>query len=98
MGSVHSSELNYLFPKLSNTHLINGPDLAPDSARLADQMVAQWAQFVHTGNPNRTGLPTWPGYAGGSSVMLLAPGASSAYDADKHHHCSDFWRKHFTLP
>ena len=98
MGSVHSSELNYLFPKLSNTHLINGPDLVPESAILADQMVAQWAQFVHTGNPNRTGLPHWPAYAGSSSVMLLAPGASSAYDADSQHQCSAFWRKQFTLP
>lgn len=98
MGSVHSSELNYLFPKLSNTRLINGPDLAPESAKLADQMVAQWAQFVHTGNPNRAGLPHWPAYTGASSVMLLAPGASLAYDADSQHYCSAFWHKEFILP
>lgn len=98
MGSVHSSELNYIFPNLSNTSAINGPELAPASAALATQMVAQWAQFVQTGNPNRAGLPAWPAYAGGSSVMLMVPGASAAYDADTQHQCSAFWRKQFTLP
>ncbi len=98
MGSVHSTELNYLFPNLSNTQKIDAPDLSPQSGTLADQMVAQWAQFVHTGNPNRAGLPTWPAYAGPSSVMLLAPGASGVYDADKQHQCSAFWQQHFQMP
>lgn len=98
LGAVHSTELNYLFPKLSNTHRIDGPDLAPASAKLADQMVSQWAHFVRTGNPNGPGLPTWPAYAGGASVMQLAPGASKAYDADLQHQCSAFWHTHFKLP
>ena len=98
MGSVHSTELNYVFPNLSNTQKIDAPDLSPQSGTLADQMVAQWAQFVHTGNPNRAGLPAWPAYAGPSSVMLLAPGASGVYDADKQHQCSAFWQQHFQMP
>jgi len=50
---------------------------APASQGLANQMVAYWAQFAYTGNPNVVGLPTWPLYAGKqtSSVMLLKPGA-----------------------
>ena len=98
MGSVHSSELNYLFPQLSNTAAINGPDLAPASAQLSTQMVAQWAQFVRTGNPNRADLPVWPAFVDARSVMLMTPGASAAYDADAQHQCSAFWRKQFTLP
>lgn len=98
MGSVHSSELNYLFPNLSNTAAINGPDLAPSSAALSRQMLAQWAQFVRTGNPNRVDLPVWPVYSDARSVMLMTPGASAAYNGDAQHQCSAFWRKQFTMP
>jgi para-nitrobenzyl esterase len=98
LGAVHSTELNYLFPRLSNTRKINAPDLTGASARLSNQMVLQWARFVQQGNPNGKGLPQWPVYAGGSSVMRLAPGASAAYNADAQHQCSAFWQQHFKLP
>ena len=93
MGPVHSSELNYLFPNLSNTSAINGPDLAPASQILANQMVSYWAQFAYTGNPNVSGLPTWPLYTGKqtSSVMLLKPEAVAPYDSDDAHQCTVFW-------
>jgi para-nitrobenzyl esterase len=93
MGAVHSSELNYLFPNLSNTAAINASDLAPASQGLANQMVAYWAQFARTGNPNVQSLPTWPLYAGEQtpSVLLLKPGAIAAYDSDTAHQCTAFW-------
>ena len=93
MGAVHSSDLNYLFPNLSNTAAINAPDLAPASQGLANQMVAYLAQFAYTGNPNVVGLPTWPLYAGEqtSSVMLLKPGAVAPYNSDLAHQCTAFW-------
>jgi para-nitrobenzyl esterase len=93
MGAVHSSELNYLFPNLSNTAAINASDLAPASQGLANQMVAYWAQFARTGNPNVQSLPTWPLYAGKQtpSVLLLKPGAIAAYDSDAAHQCTAFW-------
>ena len=93
MGAVHSSELNYLFPNLSNTVAINAPDLAPASQGLANQMVAYWAQFAYTGNPNIASLPAWPLYTGKqtSSVMLLKPGAVAPYNSDAAHQCTAFW-------
>jgi len=93
LGSVHSSELNYLFPNLSNTAAINAADLAPASQGLANQMVAYWAQFAYTGNPNKIGLPSWPLYGGqlSSTVMLLKPGALAPYDSDSAHQCTAFW-------
>ena len=94
LGAVHSSELNYLFPKLSNTTAIDGPDLQPASQLLADQMVAYWAAFARTGAPNVTGLPAWPGYAGGATVMLLDPGNVGPYDAATRHQCG-FWQTIF---
>jgi para-nitrobenzyl esterase len=97
-GAVHSSELNYLFPKLSNTKAIDAPDLAPESQALANQMVTYWSKFAYTGSPNAAGLPEWPTYRGGTerfggdSVMLLAPNNVKAYNADNEHSCSSFWQ------
>jgi para-nitrobenzyl esterase len=93
MGAVHSSELNYLFPNLSNTVAINAPDLVPASQGLANQMVKYWAQFAFTSNPNVVGLPSWPLYTGKqtSTVMLLKPNAVAPYDSDAAHQCTAFW-------
>jgi len=99
MGAVHSSELNYFFPNLSNTHKIDGPDLVPASQALADQMVAYWAQFAYSGNPNSNGLPSWPLYGGAdsASVMLLSPGNVGAVNSDKQHQCTSFWNGLYNL-
>jgi para-nitrobenzyl esterase len=90
MGACHSSELNYLFPKLDNTSKINAPDLAPASQKLADQMIIYWSNFVKTGVPTTPGSPAWPKYKNPKSTFLLEPGKSGTFDASKAHHC-DFW-------
>ncbi len=99
MGAVHSSELNYMFPNLSNTAAINAPDLPPASQALSDQMVRYWSQFAYTGNPNSAGLPHWPLYAGADtpSVMLFKPGRVGPVNADALHQCTAFWGKHYNL-
>lgn len=97
LGPVHSSELNYLFPNLSFTSKINGPDLMPASQELANKMVAYWSHFARTGSPNRSDLPAWPPYAGkttaygGSSVLWLEPDHVKPYNADQLHSCTAFW-------
>jgi len=98
LGSVHSSELNYLFPNLSNTSRIDAPDLGPASTRLANQMVGWWGNFVRHGNPNHTGLPVWPVYSEDNTVMLLEPDNARPYNSDQQHQCSAFWRHEFVLP
>lgn len=90
LGAVHSSALNYWFPRLSNTSAIDAPALAPASQKLADRMVKQWAAFARTGSPAGAGLPAWPRYAGGATVMQLDPVRSAPYDAARHHRCG-FW-------
>jgi len=93
-GAVHSSALNYLFPHLSNTSRIDGPDLLPASQPLADQMQQMVATFAAKGVPSAAGLPAWPIFKGGTHVMRLMPGTSAAYDASAYHSCS-FWRDLF---
>ncbi len=92
LGAVHSSELNYYFPNLSNTSAIDAPDLKPASQGLADQMVGYWAAFMATGSPTAPGLPAWPRYAGGGTgVLVLQPGAVAPSDSYARHRCA-FWR------
>ncbi len=101
MGPVHSSELNYLFPNLSFTSKIDGPELPPASQVLANQMVAYWSTFAHTGSPNRSDLPQWSEYTGatvafgGDSVLLLEPNNVKPYSSDSQHSCSAFWKKQY---
>jgi para-nitrobenzyl esterase len=92
LGAVHSSELNYLFPNLSNTAAIDAPDLPPASEAMADQLVAYWGSFAATGAPAPTGQPPWPRYErGGTKVMRFTPGNVAPYDAHTAHRCA-FWK------
>ena len=91
LGAAHSSELNYLFPNLSNTTKIDAPDLSPAGQALAAKMVRYWAQFARTGDTAVSGLPEWPRYRGGATVMRLEPGKVAAYDAGAEHRCG-FWK------
>jgi para-nitrobenzyl esterase len=93
-GAVHSSGLNYLFPHLSNTSRIDGPDLLAESQPLASQMQQMVASFAARGVPSAKGLPTWPVFSNRSTVMRLMPGQTALYDAGAYHDCS-FWRELF---
>jgi para-nitrobenzyl esterase len=92
LGAVHSSELNYLFPKLDNTSKINAPDLKPASQKLSEQMISFWGSFIKTGSPKHTGAPAWPKYKNPKHTFRLEPGKLGLFDAGKAHHC-DFWKQ-----
>jgi para-nitrobenzyl esterase len=92
LGAVHSSELNSLFPNLSNTAAIDAPDLPPASQAMADQLVAYWGSFAATGAPAPIGHPPWPRYeSGGAKVMRFTPGNVAPHDAHAAHRCA-FWK------
>lgn len=95
LGAVHSSELNYLFPNLSNTAAIDGPDLKPESQKLADILVKVWSSFARTGNPATASVPAWQSYTNygpGQQVMRFeSPDQVTFYDAYTAHQC-EFWR------
>jgi len=94
LGAVHSSELNYLFPNLSNTAAIDGPDLKADSQKLADILLNVWSSFARTGNPATASVPAWQRYSNygpGQQVMRFeSPEGITFYDAYTAHQCK-FW-------
>jgi para-nitrobenzyl esterase len=90
MGPVHSAMLNYLFPQMSNTKAIDAPELPASAESLGDQMVYYIAQFMRSATTEVAGLPVWPVYGGGPTVMNFVPDNSQAYDANRQHHCA-FW-------
>jgi len=94
LGAVHSSELNYLFPNLSNTSAINAPDLPPKSQWLANTFVQAVAEFVRSGNPNTPGIPPWSAYRSEAPdrVMRFSNDVIASYNARARHRCA-FWEE-----
>ncbi|HWR14933.1 MAG TPA: carboxylesterase family protein [Terriglobales bacterium] len=66
-GARHAAELPYVFRQLTE-HGRPAPT-AKDEA-LSEMMRTYWANFVKTGDPNGTGLPTWPTYENAKPQIL----------------------------
>jgi para-nitrobenzyl esterase len=57
LGAFHAEELMFL-----SQHYWTSWVKSPDDARVSDALIGYWVQFIQTGNPNRSGLPSWPAY------------------------------------
>ena len=69
-GASHTAEIPYPF---NNLHVEKDRPWTDADRRLADTMSSYWANFAATGDPNGSGLPSWPSYdgRGGATVMIL---------------------------
>jgi para-nitrobenzyl esterase len=66
----HLAEVNYVFGNLCQDPVFHPGVPTSADQTLSDQMQTYWTNFARTGNPNGTGLPQWPAYAGASSQTL----------------------------
>ncbi|MHB8301555.1 MAG: carboxylesterase/lipase family protein [Acidobacteriaceae bacterium] len=58
LGAFHSEESMFLSRKYWTSWATQ-----PGERKLSDTIVAYWIQFAKAGNPNVSGLPTWPPYS-----------------------------------
>lgn len=97
LGPVHSSILNYWFPKYSNNKKINAPDLPQQSQALADQMIQYLAAFVATGQPKVNGMPPWSAYKTSQQIFKFSPNHVGKFDGGVAHHC-EWWKDLYPNP
>jgi para-nitrobenzyl esterase len=95
--AYHTSDIPYYFPGYHGGPLGTAHPLDARQSKLSDQLVALWANFARTGNPNGQGNAVWPRYdvAPGQTAHYLAetiPALSTFTDAQfsAAHKC-DFW-------
>jgi len=75
--AFHSDDIEYVFGTLDTR-----PGFTPSSAdrKMSDQMMSYWTNFARTGDPNGTGLPTWPKYDKDDSLIHLDSTITSGPD------------------
>ncbi len=56
-GAVHSAEIEYAMGNLPANRVYYWQ---PDDYKISEILQGYFANFIKTGNPNGTGLPTWP--------------------------------------
>jgi len=61
-GSYHGMELFYVFNNWENATLGSGFLFKAQDDSVQNAMLQYWVNFANTGNPNNTGLATWPRY------------------------------------
>ena len=65
-GAFHTSEVPYVFGTLD---ALKRPWTDVDR-RLSQTVMGYWVNFAATGDPNGSGLPTWPGFTAQQPVVL----------------------------
>jgi para-nitrobenzyl esterase len=65
-GAFHTAEVPYVFGTLN---VLQRPWTQVDYS-LSETMMSYWANFAARGDPNGSGLPTWPAYRAGQPAIM----------------------------
>ncbi|MBW3129066.1 carboxylesterase/lipase family protein [Hymenobacter profundi] len=76
-GAVHSAEIEYALGNLGTNKVYAW---TPEDHQVSKTIQTYFANFIKTGNPNSTGLPTWPQ---ASSGQVLHIDVKTQAEADK---------------
>ncbi len=79
-AAFHSDEIEYVFGTLDNRP---GAVWRDSDRILSAQIMGYWTNFAKTGNPNGAGLPHWPAYSEGESVLHLDEPITVRPDEDR---------------
>ena len=81
IGARHAGEIEYVFGALDSLPKV---PWEPTDRQLSDAMITYWTNFARTGNPNGSGLPTWPRYdETGKGLLHLDETIRSSSDAHR---------------
>ena len=61
LETPHALDIAFVFDNVARSTSFTGPE-TNETRRMAELMADAWIAFARTGNPNTSGLPTWPTY------------------------------------
>jgi para-nitrobenzyl esterase len=80
-GVYHFAEIYYVF---NNLQVMKDWPWESSDRTLADVMSSYWTNFAKTGDPNRSGLPTWEAYKPGGNGRVLNLGEKIELQPEPH--------------
>jgi para-nitrobenzyl esterase len=88
LGPGHGAEINYVFdfPKRGMRYFTQLPWNARRDIALIDTIQGYWVNFARTGDPNGPGLPKWPQFGAGQTVLEIGDQAHATQWPDAREH------------